>query len=171
MTISIKINRMKNNKIVTIIIIVLAILGLWYIFSKNKTKETVLEVPNEVVDVSSNMPIIESDTQENIVENQAQNTPVPSTSTMKEFTVSGTNYAFSPTVLNVNKGDTVKITFKDVNGFHDFKIDEFNVATKKLNTSNEQTVIFVVDKAGSFEYYCSVGSHRAMGMKGTLIVK
>lgn len=170
MTISIKINRMKNNKIATIIIIALAILGLWYIFSKNKDKEPVVEQTEQVVNVSSNMPIVGSNVQENIVENQAPREN-PTINTVKEFTVSGTNYAFSPTVLNVNKGDTVKITFKDINGFHDLKIDEFNVATKKLNTSNEQTVTFVADKAGSFEYYCSVGSHRAMGMKGTLIVK
>ena len=27
------------------------------------------------------------------------------------------------------------------------------------------------NQTGTFEYYCSVGNHRAMGMKGTLIVQ
>src|SRR5882672_6015209 len=35
------------------------------------------------------------------------------TSTTKEFTVTGQNFSFSPSTLTVNKGDTVKITFKN----------------------------------------------------------
>jgi plastocyanin len=89
----------------------------------------------------------------------------------KSFVVTGSNFKFLPATINVNKGDTVKITFKNSDGFHDFKIDELNVATEKIKAGAEQTVTFVADKAGSFEYYCSVGTHRAMGMKGTLIVK
>jgi plastocyanin len=30
---------------------------------------------------------------------------------------------------------------------------------------------FVANKKGKFEYYCSVGEHRAMGMKGNLVVE
>ncbi len=92
------------------------------------------------------------------------------TGTVKEFTVTGTNFAFAPSAITVNKGDTVKITFKNASGFHDFKIDAFNVATKQIPGGQEQTVQFVATKTGSFEYYCSVGKHRAMGMKGTLTV-
>ena len=33
------------------------------------------------------------------------------------------------------------------------------------------TAEFTADKVGSFEYYCSVGSHRSMGMKGVLKVE
>jgi len=32
-------------------------------------------------------------------------------------------------------------------------------------------VTFVADKAGEYEFYCSVGQHRANGMVGKLIVK
>ncbi|MDB5254058.1 MAG: Blue (Type 1) copper protein [Parcubacteria group bacterium] len=96
---------------------------------------------------------------------------VPDLLTVKEVTVNGSNFAFDPKTITVNKGDTVKITFKNVGGMHDFKIDEFNVATKKINGGESDTVTFVADKTGSFEYYCSVGTHRQMGMKGTLIVK
>jgi len=89
---------------------------------------------------------------------------------VKEFTVTGKNFAFDATTLAVNKGDTVRITFKNMEGFHDWKIDEFNASTKQLKSPGEETIEFVADKAGSFEYYCSVGKHRAMGMKGTLTV-
>jgi plastocyanin len=73
--------------------------------------------------------------------------------------------------MSVKKGDTVKITFKNTGGFHDLKIDEFKVATKQLQGGASEVVTFVADKAGTFEYYCSVGNHRAMGMKGTLTVQ
>jgi uncharacterized cupredoxin-like copper-binding protein len=32
-------------------------------------------------------------------------------------------------------------------------------------------VQFVADKTGTFEFYCSVGNHRQMGMVGTLVVQ
>ena len=88
----------------------------------------------------------------------------------KEFTVTGENFSFTPATLAAKKGDTVTIVFKNKGGFHDLKIDEFGVATKKIQGGAEESVTFVADKAGSFEYYCSVGEHRAMGMKGTLVV-
>lgn len=93
------------------------------------------------------------------------------TKPVKEFTVSGKNFSFTPSTLAVNKGDTVKITFKNVEGMHDLRIDEFGVATQKIKGGAEETVEFMADKTGTFEYYCSVGSHRAMGMKGALTVK
>lgn len=89
---------------------------------------------------------------------------------VKLFTVTGGNFSFSPSTMTVQKGDTVKITFVNGEGFHDFKIDDFDVSTKQIAAGVSETVEFVADKAGSFEYYCSVGSHRAMGMKGTLTV-
>ena len=92
-------------------------------------------------------------------------------SSVKEFTVVGDNFSFAPSTMKVKKGDTVKITFKNNKGFHDFRIDEFNVATKQMGGGKQETVQFVATKTGSFEYYCSVGEHRAMGMKGTLIVE
>ncbi len=90
---------------------------------------------------------------------------------VKEFTVTGQNFSFTPNVINVNKGDVVKITFKNAQGFHDFRLDDFKVATTQMQTGGEGTVTFVADKTGSFQYYCSVGQHRANGMWGTLTVK
>lgn len=87
------------------------------------------------------------------------------------FTVTGNNFAFAPSTMTVKKGDTVQITFVNSDGFHDLVIDEFEGAkTARLQTSASETITFVADQAGTFEYYCSVGEHRAMGMKGTLTV-
>lgn len=91
--------------------------------------------------------------------------------TVKTFTVTGSNFKFAPATMSVNKGDTVRVTFKNSGGVHDFTIDELNVVTKQISTGAEETVEFVANQAGTFEYYCSVGNHREMGMKGTLTVK
>ncbi len=94
-----------------------------------------------------------------------------STGTTKEFTVSGSNYSFTPNTLTVKKGDTVKITFKNSGGTHNLILDGYGIGTKTIQGGAEESISFVADKAGSFEYYCSVGQHRAMGMKGTLTVQ
>lgn len=85
--------------------------------------------------------------------------------------VSGSNFTFSPSQLKVKMGDKVRVTFTNSGGTHDWKLDEFGVATKVLQGSASETVEFVANKKGTFEYYCSVGEHRAMGMKGNLIVE
>jgi len=100
---------------------------------------------------------------------------VPAVSTnpgpVKEFTVEGGMYYFNPKEIRVKKGDTVKIVFTNKEGTHDWVLDEFNVKTKMTKLGESDTVTFVADKTGTFEYYCSVGSHRALGMKGNLIVE
>ncbi len=98
-------------------------------------------------------------------------TAVTAQAGIKEFIVTGSNYSFAPAILTAKKGDRIRIIFKNSGGIHDLKIDEFGVATKKLSTAGQDTVEFTADKAGQFEYYCSVGSHRQMGMKGTLTVQ
>ncbi|OGI64787.1 hypothetical protein A3H53_00485 [Candidatus Nomurabacteria bacterium RIFCSPLOWO2_02_FULL_40_10] len=91
-------------------------------------------------------------------------------STIKEFTITSKNFSFTPALITVKKGERVKITFENSAGFHDFKIDEYGLATKKTQSPTTEVLEFTADKVGSFEYYCSVGSHRATGMKGTLKV-
>jgi plastocyanin len=89
---------------------------------------------------------------------------------VKEFTVTGSPFKFVPAAMTVKKGDTVKITFKNSGGTHDFVIDELGVKTKTLASGAEETVQFVASKVGTFEYYCSVGNHRAMGMVGKITI-
>ncbi|MEK6910189.1 MAG: cupredoxin domain-containing protein [Nanoarchaeota archaeon] len=73
--------------------------------------------------------------------------------------------------LRVKEGDRVRIEFINEEGFHDWKIDKFNASTQKINAGAKETIEFVADKKGTFEYYCSVGKHRANGMKGAFIVE
>ncbi len=87
------------------------------------------------------------------------------------FTVLWSNYEYDIKEMRVKEGDTVTITFRSVGGFHDWVVDEFDAATEQVQTDGETSVTFIADKKGTFEYYCSVGQHRANGMVGTLIVE
>lgn len=89
----------------------------------------------------------------------------------RAFFVQAVNYSFSLKEIVVQQGDTVTINFESTDGFHDWVLDEFNARTKQVSPNKPTSVTFVADKAGTFEYYCSVGNHRAHGMVGTLIVK
>jgi nitrite reductase (NO-forming) len=94
----------------------------------------------------------------------------------KTFIINGENFKFTMNGLEnpdirVKEGERVKIEFVNEEGFHDWKIDEFNAATEKISAGATSSVEFVADKKGTFEYYCSVGSHRANGMKGNFIVE
>ena len=92
---------------------------------------------------------------------------------VKEFIVVGTDFKFSPAEMKVNAGDTVRITLKNPDVMpHDLKIDELNFATKIIAKGGaDETIEFIADKKGTFEYYCSVGNHREKGMVGKLIVE
>ncbi len=74
--------------------------------------------------------------------------------------------------LTANPGDTVSITLRNADGIeHDLTIDEFDVFVGPVDSFDEElTVIFTVDEAGEYVYYCSVPGHRAAGMFGALIV-
>lgn len=85
--------------------------------------------------------------------------------------LTGKSFAFSQNEIRVKKGEKVTITFESTDGFHDWVVDEFNAATERVSTGGKTEVTFTADKTGTFEYYCSVGNHRALGMKGNLIVE
>ena len=89
----------------------------------------------------------------------------------KVINITGRNFSFSQAEIKVKKGDRVIINFESTDGFHDWVADEFNAHTERVSTGQKSSVEFIADKTGTFEYYCSVSSHRAMGMKGRLVVE
>ena len=78
----------------------------------------------------------------------------------------------SPKII-VTEGNLVQIHLineeKNQQGnpsMHNLNIDEFNVHTKDLSYFQTDSVTFLADKAGSFEYYCSIHPD----MRGTIII-
>lgn len=94
----------------------------------------------------------------------------PAEGTVKEFTVTGQNFSFSPNTIIVKKGDRVRIVFQNAGGTHNWQLEGYNIGTKIIQTGQTDTVEFTADQAGTFEFFCSVGNHRQMGMVGTLTV-
>jgi len=106
------------------------------------------------------------------IETMAPATSSGENQTVREFTVTAQEYSFSPTTLTVKEGETVKVTFKNGGKMpHDFVIDELGAKAKVISGGSEETVTFTASKKGTFEYYCSVGNHRKMGMVGKIMVE
>lgn len=170
---------MNQNILIGIIIVIVIIIGGVALYSgtqsSNPTENatTTVDIDNDGAMEGMENPATSSPstTDVNVSASTSVNVGGSSTGTVKTITVEGSNFKFMPSEIRVKKGDTVKIVFKNSGGFHDFVIDEFNVRTKQIQGGSQETVQFVATKAGTFEYYCSVGEHRQMGMKGNLIVE
>jgi plastocyanin len=110
---------------------------------------------------------------------QTQPTQQPAGQTMKEsgssvqeITVEGNEFAFTPSTLTVKKGEEVKVMFKNTGKYpHNFVVADINVTSKTIQPGQSDTVIFTPEKAGSYEYNCSIGNHTEKGMTGTLTVQ
>lgn len=81
------------------------------------------------------------------------------------------SFYYKPSEIKVKKGETIRLILNSKDMMHDFNIDELNLTIPVTKSGNTNTVTFTADTAGEFEFYCSVGSHRAQGQVGTLIVE
>lgn len=90
---------------------------------------------------------------------------------VKTFALETGSFYYQPNTITVTEGDTVRIILNSVDTMHDFAIDELGVRTEIVQSGDTGEVTFVADTVGEFEFYCSVGEHRAQGMVGTLIVE
>jgi len=160
---------MKQVAIVVLVIILLVVAVLYIgkdeqpanVITEPQTQEVAEEMISEAEDVSepemTDEPVVEI-----IDESEGE---------IKEFTIDSFNFGYSLEEITVNEGDTVTINLTNSDGFHDWVVDEFGATTEKIQTGDVTSVTFVAGEAGVYEYYCSVGSHRANGMVGKLIVK
>lgn len=158
---------MNKNLIIGIIVVLVVAGGGFFIFKdKLMTTRPAVETSNITTPVTDG-PNIEVPAPVNLTDS----TDSSMTENVKEFTVTASNFKFDNPEIKVKKGDTVKITFKNAGGFHDFVIDEFKVAAKQSNGPSQEILTFIADRAGDYEFYCSVGQHRANGMEGKFIVE
>ena len=155
---------MNRNLMIGIVVVILIVGAGWFLLRDQMMPATTQTMEETTAPSDSSM-------MEASPVGMMESTDSAAHGSVKEFTVTASNFKFDMAEIKVKAGDTVKITFKNAQGFHDLVIDEFNVATKQGNGPSEETVTFVADKLGTYEFYCSVGQHRAMGMKGNLIVE
>lgn len=80
-------------------------------------------------------------------------------------------YAFKPGVIVVKKGEKVRIIAKSKDVTHGIKIKEYKI-DQQLPPNQEKIIEFVADRAGKFNFACSVFcGFGHMKMHGKLIVK
>jgi len=157
-----------NKKVILTVVLLLVVAGGGFFFLSSKTK-------NSSTSVSENN-IAAVDTVAKEASPSSEPTIKPSSSpasavVVKEFTIDGSNFSFVPKEIKVSKGDTVKITFKDLDGMHNLVVDGYNVKTNIIKGGTQDSITFLADKVGQFEYYCSVGNHKESGMVGAFIVE
>lgn len=90
---------------------------------------------------------------------------------VRQFTIVGNHYGFSPSSLTVSQNDVVKVTFTAQDMAHSFTIDDYRIS-KRANQGQTVTFEFRADKAGPFPFYCNLSfDEKCKDMKGTLTVK
>lgn len=95
---------------------------------------------------------------------------VEPTGEVKEFTVEAYQFGFEPSVIEVNQGDTVKLSAYTRDVPHGLAIPEYGVDLY-LDSSEPVTTEFVADTKGEFTFFCNVPCGRGhSSMRGTLIV-
>jgi cytochrome c oxidase subunit 2 len=77
------------------------------------------------------------------------------TAAVKSFTITAKQFAFSPKVITVNKGDTIKLTINSQDVEHSFSLPAFNLNVD-LQPGQTKTVEFVASQTGSFTFACWV---------------
>lgn len=169
-------------KIVYIVAALLVIGGGWYLFADQaaapETDVVTSDADNDPLDprddpANENQLVVKERSNTEVTADSEEETDTMSDSEDEPntFEVRGTNFAFDVSEIRVKEGDTVTINFESNDGFHDWVVDEFDAATEQVRPGTKTSVTFVADKAGTYEYYCSVGSHREQGMVGTLVVE
>lgn len=90
---------------------------------------------------------------------------------VREFTVVGSQFAFSPSRLEVQKDDLVKVTFTARDMAHSFTVDEYRIA-KRAGAGQSVVFEFRADRAGTVTFYCNLSQdERCRNMKGQLSVR
>lgn len=89
----------------------------------------------------------------------------------KEFVITLKQWSFTPSVITVKKDDMVALKLRSVDVTHGLALPDFNV-NANVKAGETKTVEFKADKAGTFNFACSVYCGVGHGsMTGKLIVE
>ncbi|MFB6194770.1 MAG: halocyanin domain-containing protein [Haloplanus sp.] len=80
----------------------------------------------------------------------------------------GGGFGFGPAAVAVSPGTTVSWEWSGEGGSHDVRADDGSFASRMTGEAGH-TFARTFDAAGTTKYYCM--PHRAMGMKGVVVVK
>lgn len=156
----------KNLMIGLIVLVVVAAVG-WRLTRQHVVAPDTQEMPpTEMVENVS--PTVAAMMQK---DSTATSEAADATSAEVTINMEAGSFYYKPNVITVKEGTNVKIVFTSVSMMHNLYIDELEVKSPTVKSGNTETFEFVASKKGTYEYYCAVGSHRANGQVGTLIVE
>lgn len=88
---------------------------------------------------------------------------------VKEISMTARVWDFVPNLIEINKGDKVKLTVTAVDVKHGISIFGIN---KKLEPNKPEVIEFTADETGEFPFFCTVYCGDGHGsMKGKVIVR
>ncbi len=79
----------------------------------------------------------------------------PATPQERTFEIDARQYAYSPSGLQVNQGDTVTIRLVSTDVVHGLYVDGYDVSVE-ADPGQTATLTFTANKAGSFRFRCNV---------------
>lgn len=169
---------MQSHKTAAVFLMIIALVGGVYALVKPRSNsnasnaQTVNQPVYSEQNDNSSSTAASSGADDNNSSQTATTAPAITTGAVKTVNVSGTEFAFSPSTITVNKGDTVKIVFANKGIYpHNWTVDGLNVKTSTVSPGQTTDVTFIANKTGTFQYYCSVPGHKDQGMVGQLTVK
>jgi len=84
--------------------------------------------------------------------------------------VDAKSFEFTPKEIHVKAGEPVTISLKAEDILHDFTIDNPKVHVS-ASPGDPGKGGLMIDKPGTYQFYCSVAGHRGSGMEGTVVVE
>ena len=149
-------------------IVLLLILAVFLVSSCSRQN------PEDLVGQGSEVPQQKSASsqQENVPEASQPEAPSSADAAIvKEFKLTARQFSFEPEIIEVNKGDKVRLIVTSIDIPHGIKIAEYGI-NERLDVGKPVTIEFTADKEGTFTAFCSVfcGSGHS-NMKGKLIVR
>ena len=157
---------MKTGVIIGIVVLVLVVGGFFLFSGGSETTTSSTPAPGANLEDVEERIVVDNGEADTVT------TPPPVTgSSIKEFTMTAKRWSFTPGIITVNEGDTVKLTIESIDVAHGFAINAFGI-NERLNPGQTTNIEFVADEKGTFSFFCSVscGSGHST-MRGTLIVE
>ena len=141
-------------------IILLLVLGIFLITACTQQKPE--DLVGQGTPVTQQVPAGDKDVEEKIVAPSGE---------VKEFKLTAKQFAFEPSIIEVNKGDKVRLIVTSTDVPHGIAIPEYGI-NERLDPGKEVKIEFTAEKEGTFTAFCSVfcGSGHS-SMKGKIVVK
>ena len=91
--------------------------------------------------------------------------------TRREFTLTARNYNFSPSRVEANQDDLIKLTVQSEDNAYGFTIDDYRVS-KRVPAGGSTIIEFRADRPGTFDFYSNLSNDsRHTKMRGQLVVR